>query len=70
MLKRDVFLPVDGEGPILVDGTTYASVAVCLEEEKTDTREQLEWRQLGSRHFSIFQKQMILTRRKTTFPGP
>lgn len=48
MLKRDVFFPVDGKGPILVDGTTHTSMAVCLKEKKMDTREQLEWRQLGN----------------------
>lgn len=42
LLKGNVLLPIDGEGPILIDGATHATMAVCLEEKKTSTREQLE----------------------------
>lgn len=42
LLKRNVFLPIDGEGSILVDGTAHTAMAVCLEEKKVDTRELLE----------------------------
>lgn len=51
LLKRNVFLPVDGEGSILVDGTTHTAMAVCLEEKKVDTGELLEWTHLGNRTF-------------------
>lgn len=39
LLKGNVFLAVDGEGPILVNGTAPPSMAVCLREKKIDTRE-------------------------------
>lgn len=41
LLKGDVLLPIDGEGPVLIDGATHTSVAVRL-QEKTSTRERLE----------------------------
>lgn len=36
LLKRNAFLPIDGEGSILVDGTTHTAMAVCLEEKKVE----------------------------------
>lgn len=39
LLEGDVFLPVDGEGSVVVDGATHASMAVHL-EQKTSITEQ------------------------------
>lgn len=42
LFKRDVLLPIDGEGSVLIDSATHASMAVRLEQRKTSTRERLE----------------------------
>lgn len=39
-LKGDVLLPIDGEGPVLIDGAAHTSMAVHLQE--TSTRKRLE----------------------------
>lgn len=41
LLKGDVFLPIDGEGPVLIDGAAHTSMAVRL-QDKTSTREWLD----------------------------
>lgn len=35
LLKRNVFLPIDGKGSILVDGTAHTAMAVCPREEES-----------------------------------
>lgn len=35
LLKRDVLLPIDGEGSVIIDGAAHATMAVCLKEKKT-----------------------------------